>query len=375
MTGSDQSRAIWRKTKRRRPIPRSFVLYSGVFLFVIALVVIGYRPPEQVGSAASAVDTAGSSTVAPTVDDVIASQVAANIATTTDLPIATNVANLSQSLAAENALAQNDSNIVAKPQVVQATADNRSVQYYTTKSGDTATSVGEKYGISAQTVRWANDLTSDALEPNKKLKILPVDGVLYTTQADDTVASIASKYSANAERIKLYNDLDLTKSLKPNIQLIIPGGALPEAERPGYVSPTLSITNGASNNYSGGYATSNNFSASVGNRYVYGQCTWYVYERRAQLGRPVGSFWGNASTWAYYASQAGFTVNQTPAVGAVMQNGGGYGHVSIVEAVNPGVSVTISEMNAYRFGGGYARIGHGDIPWSDAVSGYYNYIH
>jgi len=58
-----------------------------------------------------------------------------------------------------------------------------------------------------------------------------------------------------------------------------------------------------------------------------------------------------------------------------MQNGGGYGHVAIVESVNPGVSITISEMNGYRFGGGFNRVGHGQISWGEATSGYYRYIH
>ncbi len=58
-----------------------------------------------------------------------------------------------------------------------------------------------------------------------------------------------------------------------------------------------------------------------------------------------------------------------------MQDGAGYyGHVAVVESVNPGVSVTISEMNARRFGGGWNRIGRGQIPWNQAVSGAYRYI-
>ncbi len=58
-----------------------------------------------------------------------------------------------------------------------------------------------------------------------------------------------------------------------------------------------------------------------------------------------------------------------------MQNGGGYGHVAIVESVNPGVSVTISEMNGFRWGGGFNRVGFGNIPWNEAVGGRYQYIY
>jgi surface antigen len=58
-----------------------------------------------------------------------------------------------------------------------------------------------------------------------------------------------------------------------------------------------------------------------------------------------------------------------------MANGGGYGHVAVVESVNSGVSVRVTEMNAYRCGGGFNRISTCDISWSEATSGMYNYIH
>ncbi|HEX6416792.1 MAG TPA: CHAP domain-containing protein, partial [Candidatus Saccharimonadales bacterium] len=113
-------------------------------------------------------------------------------------------------------------------------------------------------------------------------------------------------------------------------------------------------------------------------RYAANNCTWYAYERRMQLGRPIGSFWGNASTWAMYASAAGYLVNGNPAPGAVMQNGGGYagyGHVAVVEQVVTGQYVRVTEMNAYRGGGGYGVVSTFDVPWGEAVSGMYRYIH
>ncbi|HTK39537.1 MAG TPA: LysM peptidoglycan-binding domain-containing protein [Patescibacteria group bacterium] len=348
----------------------------------MSLVAIGYQPPEQIKAAASAVDidTSVSSSLAPqtlSVDDLVATRVATNIAESADLPVASNVANLSQSIAAESVLAQNDANIVAKPQVVQASADTRQIQTYTAKAGDTVTDIAKQYHLSPQTIRWANDMESDAVEPGRKLKILPTDGILYTIQSGDSIQSLASRYKANVEQIRTYNDLELG-GFKPGKKIIIPSGNLPADERPGYEAPVAPVAANAGiayGTYGGGNGTGNNYAASVGNRYGFGQCTWYAYERRAELGRPVGSFWGNASTWAYYASAAGFRVDGSPAVGAIMQNGGGYGHVSIIESVNPGVSVTISEMNAYRFGGGFNRIGHGEISWSEAVSGMYQYIH
>lgn len=351
-----------------------------MFILVIVLVAIGYHPPKQINANLAIAESIGvkdAAVAAPTTDEVVAMNIAADIATTVNLPVAANVANMSQSLTAQNALAQSDNSVVAKPQIVSPSTKLRAIITYRAKAGDTVQSVASTYGISAQTIRWANDLTSDALDPGAKLRVPPVDGVVYEVASGDTVASISKKYQASADRIKLYNDLDLNQSLKSGELLIVPGGVLPDTERPGYVAPVTNQSyNGLTGGYGDGYGSGNIYNASVGNRYVYGECTWYAYERRAELGKRVGSLWGNASTWAYFARLAGYRVDQTPAVGAVMQNSGGYyGHVAIVESVDPGKSVTISEMNAYRFGGGWNRIGHGKISWSDAVSGYYNYIH
>jgi surface antigen len=78
------------------------------------------------------------------------------------------------------------------------------------------------------------------------------------------------------------------------------------------------------------------------NSYVPGQCTWYVYNRRFQLGRPIGNFWGNGGSWHFAAARAGFIVNHTPEVGAVFEQAG---HVAVVEEVGLDNSVLISEMN------------------------------
>ena len=355
--------------------------YLGIFLLVVSMIVLAYHPPvnqKVLADASSGTSTQQTQAQAQTtsnvsVDQLVATDLASSLAESTDMPISNNVANLSQTLSVESVLAQTDSNVISKPQIIQPTADGRTLQYYVAVAGDTVPSVASKYGVSAQTIEWSNNLTSEALTPGQKLTILPTDGVLYTVKAGDTIDSIVSKYGTDRASIIAFNDLELTGNPPAGTQIILPGAVLPNNERPGYVAPTTG-GGGYGSSYGGGYGNAYLAKASVGNRYAWGNCTWYAYERRLQLGMPVGSFWGNASTWAAYARAAGYLVDGNPAPGAVMQNGGGYGHVAIVESVNPGVSVTISEMNGYRFGGGFARVGHGDIPWSEAVSGYYNYI-
>lgn len=318
------------------------------------MVAIGYQPPQKMETVANAADTTqagGPQTPEqPSVDQLVATNIAAGIAERAELPIATNVANLSVSLSAESELAQSSNNIISKPQIVQPTADGREMRRYAAQAGDTVQSIAQRFGVSAETVRWANSLNTDAVEANRQLTIPPVDGVVYVVREGDSIDTIAAKYSADKARITAFNDLELG-GLTQGRSIIIPGGVLPENERPGYVAPRR----GSPSPSSGGYSTVNSqiARASAGNRYAFGNCTWYAYERRAQLGRPVGSFWGNAATWAMYARSAGYLVSNKPAVGAIMQNGGGYGHVAVVESVNSDGSITVSEMN---YAGNFNRV-------------------
>lgn len=378
--------------KRRKGLTSSFSAtsisaYLGVFLLVMSLVAISYQTPERKGALATAgvqqVDSSENAS-SSAVDKLMATNVGATIAESADMPVSKNVANLSTSLTIESLLAQNDTNTISKPQVVQPSADSRTIQKYTTAAGDTVPALAQKFGVSAQTIKWANKLTSDALEPGKELTIPPVDGVIYTVRAGDTIDTIANKYKADKSYLMTFNDLELTGNPAVGSQIIIPSGQLPSEEQPGYVAPRASVPSSsfAGINYgsytggsSNGGATGWSGGRSPGNLYGTGQCTFYVYERRLQLGNPIGGQWGNANTWAYSGASAGFRVDRNPAPGAIMQNGGGYGHVAVVESINPGVSVSISEMNGFRWGGGWNRVGYGTISWAEATSGMYNFIH
>ena len=85
----------------------------------------------------------------------------------------------------------------------------------------------------------------------------------------------------------------------------------------------------------------------------FGQCTYYVFNRMAQVGTPIGhSMMGNAAEWPSYARSYGYSVSHSPSAGSaiVFQQGLAgadptYGHVAFVEAVNADGSLYISEMN------------------------------
>lgn len=84
---------------------------------------------------------------------------------------------------------------------------------------------------------------------------------------------------------------------------------------------------------------------SAGNSYAVGNCTFYVKQKRPD----IGNFWGNAGNWYSSAQAEGFAVGSKPKVNAIgVTQEGWAGHVVFVEKVSlDGSTVTISEMN-YR---------------------------
>lgn len=365
---------------------RSFVVYGGIFLLTISFLVYGNSGNNAVAeksktlasAEASNASTSTTSRVAKaktvSVDKLAAASAVTNLAETAELPSAGDLRESETSLTIKKNLSQNDSEVITKPDIVKPdTSAARGISSYVTKEGDNIEKIAKKFKISPQTLRWANNTTSDAIEPNKTLIVPLIDGVVYTVKDGDTAQSLADKYKTSAERVVLYNDIDDGSKLTAGARIVLPGGELPETERPGYVAPRGRSSYGNSR-YGSSTTTSASRSwltASVGNRYAPGNCTWYAYERRLQLGRPIGSFWGHARAWSTSARAAGFLVNNTPAPGAIIQNtwgGYGYGHVGIVERVD-GQNIYVSDMNY----AGYNVISSRTIPLAEA--GRYSFIH
>lgn len=75
-------------------------------------------------------------------------------------------------------------------------------------------------------------------------------------------------------------------------------------------------------------------------------CTWGVASRL-----PI-TWSGNASDWAYAASQQGYTVSGVPRVGSIAQTSGdsSLGHVGIITALHDDGSFDVWEENYYGLG-------------------------
>lgn len=94
---------------------------------------------------------------------------------------------------------------------------------YVVKSGDTLSGIADKFAISINTIRWANNLTTKSnIKPGQELLILPVSGVEYTVKKGDTLSGIAAKFDIPQDDILDYNDVKVD-AIKVGIKLILPG--------------------------------------------------------------------------------------------------------------------------------------------------------
>ncbi len=124
---------------------------------------------------------------------------------------------------------------------------------YTIKSGDTISAIARYFGISINTILWANHLTAYSLiRPGDKLSILPTSGVLYTAQSGDTISGLSARYKIAINKILAANKL--STGLKIGQKIIIPGGRY---IRP-YVATTRRTTRSAINTSYTGLSTIHN---------------------------------------------------------------------------------------------------------------------
>lgn len=298
-------------------------------------------------------------TAANPLDQLSSADIAVNIAKATRLPQAQGVAEKADTVNAQLTISATDEKVVAKPQVIsQGLKSRKDIQKYVTQGGESISAVATKFGVTSDTIRWSNNLTTETLPAGKELLISPVNGIIYQVKAGDTIDSLASKYQANKDMLIAINDAEIG-GLPVGQYIIIPDGKQPvPAGRYGtYLANSL---------YAG------NYSASYGgNGYDRGYCTYYAAQRRIEAGHPLPTNLGNASTWKVNAQRAGIPVGNKPMPGAVIWTPPRdyYGHVGYVESVDADGTVHGHEMNVISFG----RVSPFTVPAAQAS--YYSYIY
>ncbi len=122
------------------------------------------------------------------------------------------------------------------PEVDEPGVDHGAISLYEVRPGDTLASIASLFGVSVNTILWANNLSRGTkITIGQTLVILPVSGVQHIVKAGDTISSIAKKYKGDPEEISIYNGLDEDAKLMVGQTIIIPDGEIapvPTATRP-----------------------------------------------------------------------------------------------------------------------------------------------
>lgn len=104
---------------------------------------------------------------------------------------------------------------------------------YVVAGDDTLTSIGEKFRVSIETIRYANNISNiDQLQIGQKLIILPVSGLRHKVKEGETVESIATKYAVAPQAIVDFNYLEEPFLLQAGQELTIPNAQIPEPPKP-----------------------------------------------------------------------------------------------------------------------------------------------
>ncbi len=99
---------------------------------------------------------------------------------------------------------------------------------YKVEKEDSLQSIAGDFGISVDTIKWANSIEGDKVNPGDELLILPVTGVLYYVEENDSPGRIAEKHKADLGAIMSFNNITNERAISPGDSLIIPGGEKPE---------------------------------------------------------------------------------------------------------------------------------------------------
>ena len=120
---------------------------------------------------------------------------------------------------------------------------------YIVQEGDTLSKIAEKFGLTVDTIKWANDMKRESLTIGQSLSIPPVTGIVHKVKEGETIYTIAKKYKIEAQNIVNYPFNDFsdpeTFALAVGQTLVVPGGIMPEAPLPiGPRAPVYSVGTG-----------------------------------------------------------------------------------------------------------------------------------
>jgi surface antigen len=348
-------RRLFKRSKKR--VIRYSLLTANLALLIAVVSFVLHNPASNRSNVQHSLLGGSDEVAASPLDQLSSADIAVHVARMAHLPESNSVTEHADTVNAQISITAADDKVVAKPQVVNtALKSKKDIQTYVVQSGDSVSSIAAKFGITSDSIRWSNGLVGDVVSAGKQLTIPPISGIVYEVKSGDTPEKLAARFNADKEQIIVFNDAEVG-GLKLGEKIVIPDGIQP--------------VNRTFNAYNSGFAWGGYSPIWGGNGYDYGYCTWWVATRRQQVGKPVPSNLGNASTWKINSQRAGMPGGYAPQQYAVWwpTPRDYYGHVGFVEAVDADGTVHISEMNTI----GWGRVSYKTIPASEAGNYYYIY--
>ncbi len=137
---------------------------------------------------------------------------------------------------------------LAQPIVAEPASDTKTKKkstqpsIHTVQEGDTITGIAAEFGVSKNTILWANGLSNkNTIRVGDHLTILPTTGVLHTVKSGDTVSEIAEMYDVKTKSLIEYNKMNESSRLSIGQKVIVPDGYITPASSPRIVSAGSAI--------------------------------------------------------------------------------------------------------------------------------------
>lgn len=253
---------------------------------------------------------------------------------------------------ADNLMMFGEGSTLAATTVLQKeVSKNRAgITEYEIQEGDTISTIADRFGISLNTLYWANSLTSSStIQPGKTLKIPPASGIIHKVVSGDTLDSIIKKYNGNKEDTIKYNNIGSDQLVAVGTEILIAAGTPPPPPAPA-PSTTSSIIN---NSWSNLFKHTNAAPSVTG-----GKLNW----PSSCHGSPT-TYWGHPNHARDFPCPVGTPIyaaeSGTVTISFTGQWGHGYGNAIDLHSAN-GLMTRYAHMSSFNVSNGQ-YVNRGDV--------------
>lgn len=249
---------------------------------------------------------------------------------------------------------------------------------YEVNPWDSFYSISYKFGVSTNSIYWANDFSkSHTLQPWEIIKVPPVTWLIHQVKSWETLSSIAKKYDIEESKIKSQNWLNDEWSLVTWEVLVVPW-AIKIVPKPVYNKPAVAYKPTSKSTNNTWWAAPNQYTSQTWkyklvrrapkHTFYWWNCTRYVAQYKNV------TWWWNANAWLKNAKAKGISTWTNPTIWAIVQLTGRwynprYWHVWIVMDITS-TEIIISDMNYRRLN----EVTYRKIPINDRTIDWYIYV-